>query len=55
MSRDGHFGHLEGDIAAVSDNFAPILINFSLRLVSGQSLIGWPGLFISGVILGWRV
>jgi hypothetical protein len=36
MARNGDPSHLEGDIAAV----APILISFSLRLVSDQSLIG---------------
>src|SRR6516165_3026527 len=39
---DGDLGHLEGDIAAVAHDFAPILISFSFKLVSDQSLIG-PG------------
>jgi hypothetical protein len=37
---DGDLGHLEGDVAAVADYLAPILISFSFRLVSDQSLIG---------------
>jgi len=37
---DGDLGHLEGDRAAVADDLAPILINFSFKLVSNQSLIG---------------
>ena len=36
---DGDLRHLEDDIASVATTFAPILINFSFRLVSDQSLI----------------
>ena len=37
---NGDLGHLECDVAAVADDFAPILISFSFRLVSDQPLIG---------------
>ena len=37
---DRDLGHLEDNIAAVAHTFAPILISFSFRLVSDQSLIG---------------
>jgi hypothetical protein len=33
------FGHLEGDVAAVAHHLGPILISFSLSVVSDQSLI----------------
>jgi hypothetical protein len=37
---DGVLGHLEGNMATVAHDLAPILISFSFRLVSDQSLIG---------------
>jgi hypothetical protein len=38
--RNGGLGHLEGGIAAAADDHWPILISFSFRLVSDDSLIG---------------
>jgi hypothetical protein len=40
ISRDGDLAHLEGDIPAVADDFAPISMSFSFKLVSDQCLIG---------------
>jgi hypothetical protein len=37
---NGDLGHLEGDVVAVADHLAPILISFSFKLVSDQSVIG---------------
>jgi hypothetical protein len=34
VAGDGNFGHLEGDVATVANDFAPILISFSRRLDS---------------------
>jgi len=33
LSRHRDLGHLEGNVAAMADPFAPILISFSRRLV----------------------
>ena len=38
--RNGDLGHLKADMAALLTTFAPILMSFSFRLVSDQSLIG---------------
>jgi hypothetical protein len=40
LPADGDLGYLEGDVAAVAHpTFAPILMSFSFKLVSDQSLI----------------
>jgi hypothetical protein len=40
LPRNGDLGHLEGDDAAIADDLGTILISFSFRLDSDQSLIG---------------
>jgi len=42
LSRHRDLGHLEGNVAAMADPFAPILISFSRRLVSdhGSAVFG---------------